>query len=112
MNLTNLLLRHSSANHERKTIAFSKRRQGVVERASVFVTWRNWMNSRSENEHDETPAEWLGVADRKLGVADVLARRLFPSRVELPEPCGRRYRRAIPQSRLPRWRRHELVRAT
>jgi hypothetical protein len=30
VNLADLLLRHSSANHKRETIAFSKRRQGAM----------------------------------------------------------------------------------
>ncbi|HKX45688.1 MAG TPA: hypothetical protein VJP77_03230, partial [Planctomycetota bacterium] len=41
-NLADLLLRHSSANHKRETIAFSKRRQGALYRAAIFAVWRNF----------------------------------------------------------------------
>ena len=56
INLMDLLIRHSGANHKRETIAFSKRRQAVVDRASIFVTWRNFLKSRSEKAQDEPPA--------------------------------------------------------
>ena len=52
MNLADLLLRHSSANHKRETIPFSKRRQGA-----------------------------LGLTQRRLGVGEILGSRLFPDRV-------------------------------
>ncbi|MCH9009901.1 MAG: hypothetical protein IIC21_04680 [Chloroflexi bacterium] len=45
-NLADLLLRHSSANHKRGTVAFSKRRQAAMYRAAIWVVWRNYMKSR------------------------------------------------------------------
>jgi hypothetical protein len=47
VNLADLLLRHSSGNHKRETIAFSKRRQGVLYRAAIWTVWRNYIKSRS-----------------------------------------------------------------
>ncbi|MEZ4649996.1 MAG: hypothetical protein R3E97_14645 [Candidatus Eisenbacteria bacterium] len=49
VNLTDLLFRHSHANHRRETIAFSKRRMAAISRAQVFRVWRNWVKRRKEN---------------------------------------------------------------
>jgi len=84
VNLADLLLRHSSANHKRETIAFSKRRQGILYRAAIWMVWRNYIKSRSENRRDAPPAQALGLTDRALTVAGVLRNRLFPDRLELP----------------------------
>jgi transposase-like protein len=83
VNLADLLLRHSSANHKRETIAFSKRRQGILYRAAIWVVWRNYIKCCSENRRDAPPAQNLGMIDRALTVADVLRQRLFPDRVVL-----------------------------
>lgn len=84
INLLDLLIRHSGANHKRETIAFSKRRGFAILRLWVLVVWRNYMKSISERTRGESPAMRLGVLDRRLTTDDVLARRLFPSRVPLP----------------------------
>jgi transposase-like protein len=102
VNLFDLLVRHSSANHKRETIAFSKRRQSAIERLFVFLVWRNTMKSFSERKRDATPAQRLGLLPRRLSVDDVLAERLFPSRLELPERWRQYYRREIPTRRIPR----------
>lgn len=83
VNLADLLLRHSSANHKRETIAFSKRRQGILYRAAIWMVWRNYIKCRSENRRDAPPAQSLGMIDRALTVDDILRERLFPDRVEL-----------------------------
>ena len=83
VNLADLLLRHSSANHKRETIAFSKRRQGILYRAAIWVVWRNYIKNRSENLRDAPPAQVLGLINRALTVPDVLSERLFPDRVAL-----------------------------
>ena len=49
VNLADLLLRHGQANHRRETIAFSKRRQGAISRAALFLFWRNYVKRRREN---------------------------------------------------------------
>ncbi len=79
-----LLIRHSGANHKRETIAFSKRRQSALERVAVFAVWVNFQKSRHEKARDATPAQWLGLVDRKLTTEDILAARHFPSRIPLP----------------------------
>ena len=95
VNLADLLLRHSSANHRRETIAFSKRRQAALERLAAFTVWRNYIKKRRENGPDESAAMWLGLADRLLGWQEVLRRRLFPEHADLPEPWGDYYWRKV-----------------
>ncbi len=80
VNLADLLLRHCSANHKRETIAFSKRRQGMLYRAAIWTAWRNYIKSRSENRRDAPPAKVLGLIERALTVGEILATRLFPDR--------------------------------
>jgi hypothetical protein len=101
VNLCDLLIRHSQANHKRETIAFSKRRGCAAYRLWLFVVWRNTMKSFSERRRDASPAQRLGLLQRRLRVADVLEARLFPTRVVLPERWARYYRREIPTRRLP-----------
>jgi hypothetical protein len=79
-NLSDLLIRHSSANHKRETIAFSKRRQSSLYRLAIWAVWRNYMKDRSENRSRGTPAQALGITTGPLGIREILARRLFPER--------------------------------
>lgn len=109
VNLADLLIRHSSANHKRETIAFSKRRQSAAERLAIWMVWRNTMKSFSERRQDATPAERLGLLPRKLGVADVLAERLFPSRIALPPRWAQYYWRRIPTRRIARPAQHRAT---
>lgn len=95
INRLDLLLRHGGANHKRETIAFSKRRQGALERAAVFAVWVNFQKSRSEKRRDATPAQVLGLAPARLATAAILAARLLPHRVELPAPWRAYYERRI-----------------
>jgi len=106
VNLFDLLVRHSSANHKRETIAFSKRRQSAMERLFVFLVWRNTMKSFSERKRDATPAQRLGLLPRRLTVDAVLAERLFPSRIALPERWGQYYRREVETRRIPYGQRY------
>jgi len=78
VNLADLLLRHSSANHKLETIAFSKRRQGALYRVAIWVVWRNYIKDRSENRRDGPPAKALGLTSRALDVNEILKGRLFP----------------------------------
>ena len=84
VNLTDLLLRHGQANHRRETIAFSKRRQGALERLAVFAVWRNAIKRRREKQGGETAAMFAGVLDRPLSWAEVFRRRRFPRGQLLP----------------------------
>jgi hypothetical protein len=108
VNLLDLLIRHSSANHKRETIAFSKRRQSAAERLFVLVVWRNYLKSFSERRRDSTPGQRLGIVARRLSIEDVLRTRLFPHRVGMPERWADYYWRRIPTRRIPNGRRHTL----
>lgn len=108
VNLLDLLIRHSSANHKRETIAFSKRRQGAAYRLAILMVWRNYLKSVSERRQDLTPAQRLGILERKLRVDDVLAERLFPSRILLPERIAQYYWRRVPTRRIPNAPEHRL----
>ncbi len=83
VNLADMLLRHSSSNHKRETIAFSKRRQGVLYRAAIWTVWRNYVKDRSENRKTGTPAQALGLARRAMTAEEILSDRAFPCRSKL-----------------------------
>ena len=102
VNLLDLLIRHSGANHKRETIAFSKRRQSACERLWMFLVWRNWMKSLSEKERDGSPAMRLGLSPRLLAFRDLVRRRLFPDHRPLPERWKPYYWRTTPTRRIPR----------
>lgn len=108
INLLDLLIRHSGANHKRETIAFSKRRQSAAERLWLLVVWRNHVKSFSERRRDATPAMRAGVSERRYSLKDILERRLFPGRIRLPERWARYYWRRTPTRALPRVRTHTL----
>jgi transposase-like protein len=95
INLLDLLLRHSSANHKRETIAFSKRRRSAIQRLWLFLLWRNYVKSFSEKRRDQTPAQKLGVTDRRWSLRELFRRRLFPERIHLPERWKTHYDGAI-----------------
>jgi hypothetical protein len=78
VNLADLLLRHSGSNHKRETIAFSKRRQSALYRLAIWVVWRNYLKSVSENRPGTTPAMILGLVEEPLSAQRVLRRRRFP----------------------------------
>jgi len=108
INLLDLLLRHSSANHKRETIAFSKRRQSGIERMWAFLVWRNLVKSFSEKHPGESPAMRLGITDRLLTFREILGRRRFPSLIKLPARWATHYWRLTPTRRLPRIQTHSL----
>ncbi len=108
VNLADLLLRHSGANHKRETIAFSKRRQGALYRAAIWAVWRNYVKSSSERKQDAPPGVRLGLLEGPLRVEAILARRLFPWRTPLRGWLERCYFGQIPTRSLPRCREHRL----
>jgi hypothetical protein len=108
VNLLDLLIRHSGANHKRETIAFSKRRQGANERLWTFLVWRNYAKSFSERHPGVSPAMRLGLTDRLWTVEDLLSERLFFTRVGLPKPWEIHYRRLTPTRRIPNPAVHRL----
>jgi hypothetical protein len=83
VNLADLLLRHTGAHHKRKTIAFSKRRQGAMYRLAIWTVWRNYVKWSSERKRGPTPAMQLGLLARPLAVRELLRARLFPGHLEL-----------------------------
>lgn len=106
VNLADLLVRHTGANHKRETIAFSKRRQGALYRLALWQVWRNFLKWTSERRRERTPAMGLGLLARRLRVEDVLRERLFPTRFALPAWVLRCYGGRIPTRSLPRIRVH------
>jgi hypothetical protein len=92
--LLHKLLRHSQAHHHRRTIAFGRRANAIVERTALMAVWRNFIKGVSERRPDPTtPAMRLGVTDRAWSWRDVLSRRRFPGRLTLPEGWMKVYRR-------------------
>jgi transposase-like protein len=112
INLLDLLIRHSGANHKRETIAFSKRRQSAVERLWVLLVWRNYIKSFSERKRGPTPAMRLGLLERRLTPREVLKQRLFVTRLSPPEPWLDYYWRRIQTRAIPNCREHRPVLAT
>lgn len=108
VNLLDLLIRHSGANHKRETIAHSKRRQGACDRHWIFLVWRNWMKSFSEQRRDGSPAMRLGIAQERLKTETLLEKRLFPAHDPLPERWQTYYRRLTPTRRIPTIAVHRL----
>jgi hypothetical protein len=107
-NLLDLLIRHSSANHKRETIAFSKRRQSAAERLAALLVWRNYIKSFSERRRDATPAMRLGLLAAPLSVDQVLSERLFVTRIGLPERLAIYYFGRTSTRRIPHGRVHSL----
>ena len=108
VNLADLLLRHCGANHKRRTIAFSKRRQGALYRAAIWLVWRNYVKSLSERRRDAPPGVVLGLIERRYTVREVLRARRFPWRQALSGWLERCYFGRIETRRLARCRPHDL----
>ena len=112
VDLLHRLLRHSTANHKRETIAFGRRINALLERGFLLAAWRNWIKGRSERKPDPTtPAMRLGLAREPWTWSRLLARRLFPWRLELPRPWATVYRRGLVTPEIGPNRPHALVRA-
>ena len=107
VNLSDMLIRHSSSNHKRETIAFSKRRQSAMYRMAIWTVWRNYMKDRSENNPKGTPAQALGITKRALSVREVFARRRFPTREKISGWLAECYFGRIPTRALEKLRVHE-----
>lgn len=95
VNLADLLLRHSEAAHRRETIAFSKRRQGTIERAAVFLYWRNYVKRRREKGDRVTAGQVAGFTHRPMEWGDLFRRRRFPRRRVLGEVWWEYYWRRV-----------------
>ena len=109
VNLLDLIIRHSCANHRRETLAWSKRRQCSAERLAILLVWRNYVKGRREKERGSpTPAMERGLLDRPLSVEAILEGRMFASHCELPPRWEAYYFKRVSTRALPRERRHEL----
>ncbi len=95
VNLADLLIRHTGANHKRETIAFSRRRQAAAERLAVHLVWRNYIKPRREKKPPATAAMAAKLADEPLSWARILAHRLFPSKIPLPPRWAQYYHRLV-----------------
>jgi hypothetical protein len=99
VNLLDLLIRHSSANHKRETIAYSRSRRGAIERLWLFLVWRNYVKSFTEKRRSPTPAQRAGVTDRRWRLGQLFRRRIFPERVGIDPIWSGHFYRSI-QSRV------------
>ena len=89
------LLRHSACHHRRETIAFCRRTNAMLERLYLASAWRNFVKGVSERKPDKTtPAMRLELTTEPWSWARVLAQRLFPGRLPLPQSWLAVYRRA------------------
>lgn len=82
------LWRHGRADHKRETLSFSKKLQGLMERAWLTVIWRNLVKGISERTAERsrtTPAMQVGLAERPLTAEELFVRRRFPKLVGLPD---------------------------
>ena len=108
INSLDRFLRHSSANHTRETLAYSKRRQCASERLAIFTVWKNCIKMRWERGSRSTAAMLKGLLDRPLTVRDVLRERLFPGRIPLPPRWREYYQGIVTTPVLGKNRRHVL----
>jgi hypothetical protein len=110
INLLDSLTRHSSSNHKRETIAWSKRRQSSAERMGVFLVWRNYVKVRREKDpRGPTPAMERGMFDHRLTVEEIFSERIFRDHVELPIQWSEYYDRKVVTRALPKNNTHDLV---
>jgi len=110
VNLVDMLLRHSSKNHTRETIAFSKRRQAAAERLAIFAVWRNFiLGRRQKDRRSPTPAMVRGMVDSRFTFDDVLHGRMFVCHHELPVSWENYYWRTVSTRALAQERKHTLI---
>ena len=108
INLLDLLIRHSGADHKRETIAFAKRRQMAIWRLWVMLVWRNYMKWVSERTRADTPAMRLKILGHRLGVKALLQERLFVERVGLPPRWQEYYWGKTVTRLIPKGEEHKL----
>ena len=80
----------------------------AIWRLWVMLVWRNYLKWVSEQKHEDTPAMRLGIFKRKLRVKDVLKRRLFATRSNLPKRWRRYYAGKMVTRLMPKGREHRL----
>jgi hypothetical protein len=88
------LIRHSCAHHRRESIAFGRRTNAVVERMFLTIVWRNFVKKVTERRPEKTTAAMrIGLTTEQWSWERVLAKRLFPDRIQLPPGWMKVYRR-------------------
>ena len=106
------MIRHSSANHKRETIAHGRRVNSIMLRLYVFAAWINFGKERSERRpRGRSPGMDIGLSERILDWNNVLSRRLFPWRQKLSGMDGTLYSMAMETPAVGNNRRHELINA-
>ena len=109
VNILDGMIRHSSSNHKRETIAWSKRRQGSAERLLVFLVWKNYMKGRREKERSSpTPGMFKGLTENPLSGEEILRQRIFRSHIDLPPRWAEYYDRAVKTPVVGKNTKHEL----
>ena len=110
INLLDLVIRHSSSNHKRETIAWSKRRQSSAERLAIFLVWRNYIKCRREKKpRGPSPAMARGMYKHRLTVEEVFRERIFRDHIELPNRWSEYYARTVVTRSLPKNNSHDLT---
>jgi transposase-like protein len=103
------LFRHCLAHHHRETIAFPRRIVAALDRVFLFCSWRNFIKGVSERKPDPTtPAMRKGLTREPWSWSRLLARRLFPGRLPVPDSWREIYRRDWTTPTLPSNTRHRL----
>src|SRR5262249_23136227 len=108
INLLDLLIRHSGANHKRETISFAKRRQMAIWRLLVMLARRNRWRWGSGGGGRDAAARRLRIVRHRLGVKELLRRRLFVTRIGLPRRWQAYYWGRMVTRQMPRGREHRL----
>jgi hypothetical protein len=112
VDLLHKIWRHSQAHHRRRSIAFGRRSNAVLERALLLVVWRNFVKGVSERTNDPTtPAMRIGLTAQPLTWRQVLGKRLFPRKTRLPRGWKKIYRREWITPAVGRNLRHDLAHA-
>jgi hypothetical protein len=101
--------RHSAAAHKRETIAFAKRRQAAAENFTTFLVFKNYLKRRWEKGPPESAAMHKGLTGKLLDVRELLAERLFRTRIHLPPPWDAYYDRRVITPALGVNRTHQLT---
>ena len=109
IDILHTLVRDLQAHHRRETIAFGRRLNALMERSFLFAAFRNFVKLRTERRPCRTtPAMVLNLAHEPWSWRRVLAQRLFPSRIAVPEPWMQLYRREWVTPAVGNNRRHDL----
>lgn len=89
-------MRHSRCNHRRETIAHGRRANDQLGRDMVMVVFCNLIKKSTERRPcTTTPGMLVGLTTEPWTWDQVLAKRLFPTKVKLPELWLKVYKREI-----------------